>query len=252
MSLLKTCLCAAALAVPCGGAALASAQVVPLPREARPAPGTPDPAAGPLERTAVRPTLDRPAPRRTVHVPPVWPDGVASAVKFRVHLVLDASGRVAEARVLPGGARNARPIVEAEAAAVLDAVRRWQFEPPLEAPMLIVTYVGSGDEEGVVMPDASQRPPLRVGGDIGPPSKVQHVIPEYPPEALAANVSGVVILEVTIDTAGRVTDARVVRSVTGLDDAAIAAVRQWRYTPTWLNGEAVPVILTVTVNFQPQ
>ena len=45
---------------------------------------------------------------------------------------------------------------------------------------------------------------------------------------------------------------QIVRSVTGLDEAAITAVRQWRYTPTWLNGEPVPVIMTVTVNFQPQ
>ena len=56
-------------------------------------------------------------------------------------------------------------------------------------------------------------------------------------------------LEATIDTAGAVANVSVVRSVPLLDEAAIAAVRQWQYSPTLLNGVAVPVIMTVTVNF---
>ena len=44
-------------------------------------------------------------------------------------------------------------------------------------------------------------------------------------------------------------DVRVLRSVALLDAAAIAAVRQWRFTPTLLNGTPVPVIMTVTVAF---
>ena len=48
------------------------------------------------------------------------------------------------------------------------------------------------------------------------------------------------------------TDVKVLRSVALLDDAAIAGVRQWKYTPTLLNGVPVPVIMTVTVNFTMQ
>ena len=44
-------------------------------------------------------------------------------------------------------------------------------------------------------------------------------------------------------------NARVLRSVPLLDQAAIEAVKQWRYTPSMLNGVPVPVIMTVTVNF---
>jgi TonB family protein len=66
---------------------------------------------------------------------------------------------------------------------------------------------------------------------------------------LAARVSGVVILEAVIGPDGRVTDLRVLRSVALLDDAAIAAVQQWMYSPTRLNGVPVPVIMTVTVTF---
>ena len=61
---------------------------------------------------------------------------------------------------------------------------------------------------------------------------------------------GVVILEVTVGADGAVTEARVLRSIPMLDEAAIAAVRQWRYDPTLLNGQPVPIVITVPVNFQ--
>ena len=62
-------------------------------------------------------------------------------------------------------------------------------------------------------------------------------------------VEGVVILETVIGATGSVEQARVLRSVPLLDDAAVAAVSQWRYTPTLLNGVPVPIIMSVTVNF---
>jgi protein TonB len=62
-------------------------------------------------------------------------------------------------------------------------------------------------------------------------------------------VSGIVIIEATIGKDGSVRDARVLRSVPLLDQAALDAVRQWRFTPTLLNNEPVEVIMTVTVNF---
>lgn len=205
--------------------------------------------AGPLERVAVRPTLDHPAPRRTVHVAPVWPAGAPSAVRFRVHVVIDASGRVAETRIVSGVGPAAGPAVAAQASAVLDAVRQWEFEPPSQAPMLVATYVGTGDDDGTMLPLPDRRAPLRIGGTIGPPTKILDVKPDYPADALAARIQGVVIVESTIDIEGAVSDVRVLRSIPGLDEAAVAAVRQWRYTPTLLNGEAVPVIMTATVNF---
>ena len=91
--------------------------------------------------------------------------------------------------------------------------------------------------------------PLRVGGDIKEPRKVRDVKPVYPPDALAAGVQGVVILETVIGPDGTVRDARVLRSQPMLDQAALEAVRQWEFTPTLLNGVPVSVIMTVTVNF---
>ena len=91
--------------------------------------------------------------------------------------------------------------------------------------------------------------PVRVGGEIREPKKIRDVKPYYPPEAQAAGVQGIVIMEAVIDRDGYVRDARVLRSVPILDQAATDAVRQWQFTPTLLNGVPVEVIMTVTVNF---
>lgn len=96
---------------------------------------------------------------------------------------------------------------------------------------------------------ARQNGPLRVGGAIRPPTKVFHIDPSYPDEARAAGVQGVVVLEITIDEDGSVIDARVVRSVPLLDQAALDAVGQWLFEPTLLNGEPVEIEMNVVVNF---
>jgi len=91
--------------------------------------------------------------------------------------------------------------------------------------------------------------PVRVGGDISAPRLVHRVDPEYPLIAQSAQIEGIVILEATVDRAGEVTDTKVLRSSSVLDRAAIDAVRQWRYEPLRLNGQATPFVLTVTVSF---
>jgi protein TonB len=88
-----------------------------------------------------------------------------------------------------------------------------------------------------------------VGGEIEPPKKLKDVKPEYPDTARAARVEGTVVLEAVIDSRGVVTDVRVLKSIPLLDQAAVEAVRQWRYQATMLNGQAVPVVMTVTLNF---
>ena len=61
-----------------------------------------------------------------------------------------------------------------------------------------------------------------------------------------------VIIEATIGKDGSVKDAKVLRPVPLLDQAALDAVKQWKYTPTLLNGVPVEVVMTVTVNFTLQ
>jgi periplasmic protein TonB len=91
--------------------------------------------------------------------------------------------------------------------------------------------------------------PLRVGGLVRAPQKIRDAAPRYPAIAQAAGVQGRVILEAVISEEGAVRDVRVLRSEPLLDDAAVEAVRQWRFTPTLLNGQPVPVVMTVTVAF---
>jgi protein TonB len=99
-------------------------------------------------------------------------------------------------------------------------------------------------------PKAEPPKPVRVGGNISEPRKTHNVPPQYPEMAKRARVEGTVILEATISPQGRVTDVEVLRGIPLLDESAMRAVRQWTYTPTKLNGVAVPVIMTVTVNFR--
>ncbi len=219
---------------------------------------------GPLERAAVVPTLDAPAPRRVFAVDPVWnEDGVG--YRFRVNLVLDAGGNVAEARVvvMAGMAlsTDARvPHAAAARQAAIAAVRQWQFEPPITAPMLVATDVTVGriDKSSdmytrrVQSEETGNRSGLRVGGNINLPRQVHRVSPVYPPAAQEAAVQGVVILECTVGPDGSVTDVTVLRSIPLLDQAAIDAVRQWRYEPTLLNGEPITLVMTTTINFTLQ
>jgi len=71
----------------------------------------------------------------------------------------------------------------------------------------------------------------------------------YPPLAKQARIQGVVILEAVIGKDGSVYEVHVISGHPLLQQAAIDAVWQWKYKPTMLNGEAVEVVTTVTVNF---
>jgi TonB family protein len=169
------------------------------------------------------------------------------------------------------GSDRVRAVVEAFEAEATRAVGQWRYEPPAKGPIAFpvtvhfsaaetraeqwvaptrrTTYTGRGG--GGIGREVSPDGAIRVGGNIKTPVKLQDVRPVYPDIARAARVSGVVILEVRVGPDGSVEDASVLRSIPLLDQAAIDAVRQWRFTPTLLNGQAVPVMLTVTVNFSP-
>ena len=91
--------------------------------------------------------------------------------------------------------------------------------------------------------------PVEVGGAIAAPQKRAHVQPVYPPMAKQSRVQGIVSVSIVIGTTGAVERATVVKQVPALNDAAITAVKQWKYAPTLVNGVAVPVTMVVHVNF---
>jgi protein TonB len=92
--------------------------------------------------------------------------------------------------------------------------------------------------------------PVRLHAGMQAPVKIVNVDPIYPQVAQTAHIRGVVILEAIIDERGFVKSVSVLRSIQLLDRAAVDAVKQWRFTPARLNGDAVPVVMTVTVNFE--
>jgi periplasmic protein TonB len=98
-------------------------------------------------------------------------------------------------------------------------------------------------------PPPAPQTPIHLRSGMRAPRKVQHVDPVYPRIAQASHVEGTVVLEAVIDVNGAVTSVRVLRSIPLLDQAAVDAVRAWKFTPTLLNGVPVPVALTVTVRF---
>jgi periplasmic protein TonB len=111
---------------------------------------------------------------------------------------------------------------------------------------------GLGRDVGAPVPPpvpAAPQKPLRPGGDIREPVKVKHVSPIYPQIAIHARIDGRVVIDAVIGVDGVVREARILSGVPLLNQAALDAVKQWRYTPTTLNNVPVPVIMTVTVQF---
>jgi TonB family protein len=99
--------------------------------------------------------------------------------------------------------------------------------------------------------DGGGAPPKHIGGQIKEPRKLRNLRPIYPKKAKDAGIQGVVLLEATITPSGCVSVIEGLSSPElSLSVEAVRAVAGWTYTPTLLEGVAVPVIMTVTVNFR--
>ena len=165
--------------------------------------------------------------------------------------------------------RPAAPPIEAAAAAPLEAPSTVEPEPatrddrasddgPVDAE---VGGAATGVEGGLVggtgdVPSLAAGPPppedpapARVGDGMARPRKIKDVKPVYPLPAMVAQVGGNVFIEATIGADGKVHNARVLRSIAILDQAALDAVRQWEYEPSRRNGVPVPVTMVIVVTF---
>jgi protein TonB len=94
------------------------------------------------------------------------------------------------------------------------------------------------------------RAPVRVGGRVKEPRLLSRVDPVYPALARQTHMQGTVIIDAVIDEHGDVVEMKVVSGPPLLIQAALDAVRRWKYEPTYLNEEPVPVQLNVTVTFR--
>jgi TonB family protein len=138
--------------------------------------------------------------------------------------------------------RSAAPVDEGEAA-------------PTLANGAVVPNVGgldTGLAEGGGKQPAAPEAALPIGGDVQTARLISHVAPLYPILAKNQHVSGDVIIDALIDVNGRVTTMRIISGPTLLHQAAKDALRQWRYQPASLDGKAVAMHLTVTLQFRLQ
>jgi protein TonB len=113
---------------------------------------------------------------------------------------------------------------------------------------------GPGSENGPWGPGPGGNDrPLPVGGPIHPPQIVPgtKVQPHYTEPARMAHVQGVVVLQAVIDERGNVIDVQLLKRLPfGLDEEAVKAVSQWKFTPATLYGRPVKVLYDLTVQFE--
>ncbi len=115
------------------------------------------------------------------------------------------------------------------------------------------------DVRGAAIQPVSSQPPSGTLTPVAPapippnvdelPKPITRVAPSYPEEARNARVDGKVILQALVGEDGRVLDTRVVKSIPLLDEAAMAAVRQWRFEPGKSKGKPVEMWIDVPVQF---
>jgi TonB family protein len=182
---------------------------------------------------------------------------LVDADQNRWEAISNASGRFALPAVGPGtyvlevnlvGFRALRHEFE------LSAARDWDRAVTLQVGELSEPVVIRGSRATApqqVAPSSGRVAPVRVGGNIRAPMKVRDVRPVYPAAMREAGRTGVVPIEAIIGHDGTVSSVRVLSAQVHPDFAiaAVDAVRQWRFTPTLLNGVAVDVVMTVTIRF---
>lgn len=126
---------------------------------------------------------------------------------------------------------------------------------PEPAPVAAGEGVEGGVEGGVPGGAPAVLPlpagPLRVGGDVSAPVAISQVPPEYPNMARNSRVEGDVKLEAVIRRDGTVGDIKVLQGLRmGCTEAAIEALKRWRFRPGARNGVPVDVYYTLTVGFK--
>jgi periplasmic protein TonB len=112
----------------------------------------------------------------------------------------------------------------------------------------------NGELQGIgansdVAPPAPAAPPIRLGGMVTPPKLVSSVVPAYPSIARSSGIEGNVVIDASIGPAGNVVSTRVISGPPILRQAALDALRRWKYQPGTLNGVPEPVQITVTIQF---
>jgi TonB family protein len=253
-----------ASAAPVSAAAAQPAVSQPVAQEASPMPGTTDQA--PDSSTATMPSEAASADSAAIdsRKETAAPETVNNSRNLNEYLQRrDVSGSQAQIKSSDSAAShpnvvaprtfavsNSRPIVRA--GANVNSVGAAPVLNPGASPSI------SNGSLPALAPPAPNLPappkpaptaPVRVGGKILPPRLVSSVLPMYPPIAQQAGVSGTVVIDTTIDKNGNVAKTRVISGPELLRNAALSALRQWKYEPSRLNGQPISVEMIVSIRF---
>jgi protein TonB len=205
---------------------------------------------------------------------PRYPDdGAAAGLRgfIDMEVVVDQKGGVAQARI-------AKPLRSDLDQASLDLVKQWLFRPAADpqgrpVTMLMIlrieftppTQAGAtgGVSASLLRPPRFVQPTADLFAsaiDPGPkppglqnPKALRGIMPNYTPDAMRAKIQGVVELHAVVLPDGTVGAIRVVKSLDGqhgLDQQAIEAAARWLFEPATLNGAAVPVKVTLVLEFR--
>jgi protein TonB len=213
---------------------LTTVQMAPPP----PPPGLP--AAEPEQpaRENRKPSVKSTAPSRPMRVAEPQPPVKTESTVIAPTTVPEDIARLVESGTLGGGTAGGVPggVPGGTPGGVLGGV-----------PAGVLGGVLGGAAAPPVLPPPKE--PVRVGGDVKPPKLLHAEQPKYPRAAKTAGVQGVVVVEAVVTAQGTVDEIKVISGHPLLIEAAKDAVSRWKYEPTVLNGEAVPVILTARINF---
>ena len=196
---------------------------------------------------------------RTAYEMPKYPPAAIEGKlqgEVAIRVLIDNQGKVKDME-----ARKGKSVLIIAAA---KAIGRWNYKPFAVNPgqqgvesLIVLTFSLEG---GPSVKDAAPElldtldTSLRVrktcfAGAILAGHLIHKVDPDYPETARVAHVQGDVVIEVTIDKSGNISRAAVVKGPTLLVDAALTAVKQWKYAPYVQDGHPVEVETTVTVRF---
>jgi len=180
--------------------------------------------------------------------PPPPPPAAVQIVKVRPQVHLMDAGKLMQPKVIPKEVK----IIKEEAEPDMGAVGAVGGVPGGVAGGSMGGVLGGVlGGVGTAPPPPKPKPtgPVRIGGNVQAAKLVNRITPIYPPLARQTRISGTVRLHAIISKDGSIQQLEVLSGHPLLQQAALDAVRQWRYQPTLLNGEPVEVDTTIDVIF---
>jgi protein TonB len=201
----------------------------------------------PPANTRTAPLVSSPVPEALKTVEASGPSSVPAEKPAESHEAPNAGSKkpaaISHFRLFrPHAKRSSSPAKIPEAAEGIDSAP--------EVPSRVSTEGLGSLIAGSGLQPAAPKLERPIGGGVRPARLISSTLPAYPPHARSQGVEGDVTLDALIDETGRVTRVRTISGPDLLQQAAAAAVRQWKYEPATLGGNAVPIHLTVTVKFR--